>query len=112
MILSRRPRRSRRPLVALALAFLLVGMQYGAQLHALEHVGNSLKHTPDHSWTVPGSELCAMCALFAGGASALSGESTAGFVAPDVREIAPAPYASLATRVPSYYSSRAPPSLL
>src|SRR5215470_5119809 len=107
-----RSRHSRRPLVALVLALLLVGMQYGAQLHALEHVGNALKHTPDHSLTTPGNELCAMCALFAGGASALSGKPNAGFAAADVREITSPPPASLAARTPSYYSSRAPPSLL
>ena len=107
-----RSRHSRRPLVALVLALLLVGMQYGAQLHALEHVGNALKHTPDHSFTTPGNELCAMCALFAGGASALSGKPDAGFVAPDAREITLSLHASLAADTPSYYSSRAPPSLL
>ena len=107
-----RPRHSRRPLVALVLALLLVGMQYGAQLHALEHVGNALKHTPDHSFTTPGNELCVMCALFAGGASALSGTPDAGFATPDARENTLLPYASIAAAAPSYYSSRAPPSLL
>ena len=107
-----RPRHPRHPLVALVLALLLVGMQYGAQLHALEHVGNALKHTPDHSFTTPGNELCVMCALFAGGASALSGEPHAGSAAPDARENTLPPYASLAAAPPCYYSSRAPPSLL
>lgn len=107
-----RSRHHRHPLFALVLALLLVGMQYGAQLHALEHVGNALKHTPDHSFTVPGNEMCVTCALFAGGASALSGEPHAGFVAPDARENTPPSYASVAAAAPSYYSSRAPPSLL
>ena len=107
-----RSRHSRRPLVALVLALLLVGMQYGAQLHALEHVGNALKHTPDHSFTTPGNELCVMCALFAGGASALSGKHDAGLATLDARENTPRQYASLPAATPSYYSSRAPPSLL
>lgn len=109
MIRSHHPRH---PLVGLVLALLLVGMQYGAQLHALEHVGNALKHTPDHSFTTPGNELCVMCALFAGGASALSSKPGAGFATPDARENIPPPYASLPAAAPSYYSSRAPPSLL
>ena len=107
-----RSRHSRRPLVALVLALLLVGMQYGAQLHALEHVGNALQQTPDHSFTTPGNELCVMCALFAGGASALSGTPDAGFATPDARENTLLRYASIAAAAPSYYSSRAPPSLL
>jgi hypothetical protein len=107
-----RSRRSCHSLFALVLALFLVGMQFSAQLHALEHVGNALKHTPDHSWTAPGNEMCAMCALFAGGASALSGKPDAAFVAPDAREITPSLHASLAAHTPSYYSSRAPPSLL
>jgi len=104
--------RPRHALAALVLALLLIAMQYGAQLHALEHLGNALKHTSDHSWTAPGDERCTMCALFAGGASALAGKADAGFVAPDARERTSPPHDSLAAHAPSYYSSRAPPSLL
>jgi len=104
--------RPRHRFVALCFALLLVSMQYGAQLHALEHVRDSLRHTPDHSLTAPAADPCALCALFAGGASAATGASATAAVAPDARVTVSAPPASPAASAPSYYRSRAPPVLL
>lgn len=104
--------RPRHPLLALVFSLLLVGMQFGAQLHALEHLKDSLKHTAQHSLTVPASEQCAMCALFAGGANAAAGGQDAAFAAPDAGQTFSPPPASPAATAPSYYSSRAPPVLL
>jgi len=104
--------RPRHPLLALVFSLLLVGMQFGAQLHALEHLRDSLRHTPDHSLTVPAQEACAMCVLFAGGANAAAGGDVAAFAAPDTGQTSSTPPASLAATAPSYYSSRAPPGLL
>jgi hypothetical protein len=104
--------RPRHPLLALAFSLLLVGMQFGAQLHALEHLRDSLRHTPAHSLTAPADEPCAMCALFAGGANAVTAGSGAAFAAPDACQAFSLPPASPAASAPSYYSSRAPPVLL
>lgn len=104
--------RSRHRYFGFGLALLFVGVQYGAQLHALGHIGEQLKHTPDHSLTVPGDEVCAMCALFAGGCSALAGATNPAFVAPDKLAIGSLPPMALAAAAPAYYFSRAPPSLL
>jgi hypothetical protein len=95
----------------LVLSLLLVGMQLGSELHAIAHVGESLRHTSDYSLIAPVDETCAMCALFAGGANAAAGDNDAPTIAVS-DETAPrlAP-ASIATRAPAYYSSRAPPPL-
>src|SRR5438046_2109749 len=104
--------RRSRLLYAIALSLLLVGMQLGSELHALQHFGEALKHTTDHSWTQYGDELCPICTLFAGGANAIAGKV-------DLAAIAPAHHCSLrftstsiAAAAPSYYSSRAPPAPL
>ena len=102
--------RSRHPFVAFLLALLLVGVQSGGELHALEHVGEALRHAPDQSLSLPGDEVCAICALFAGGANALSDTADPGFVAPDARENTFSLPASRPAAAPSYYSSRAPPA--
>ena len=105
--------RSRNPFVAFVLALLVVGVQYGGQLHALEHVSETLRHAPDQSLsTAPAAETCAICALFAGGANAVASD-----IDDDAHSIATAanPQSappSIATSAPSWYSSRAPPSLL
>lgn len=104
--------RTRRALALLALAILLVGMQCGAQWHALQHVGEALKHTPAHSFTVPDDEVCALCALFAGGAHAVADEVD--LYTPPATQAAHGTYApSLNARAaPHFYNSRAPPAAL
>ena len=104
--------RSRHPVVAFVLALLVVGVQYGGELHALEHVGEALRDAQGQFFGAPNDEVCAICALFAGGANALSDTAEVKFVAPDVRENTFSPPASRDTAAPSYYSSRAPPVFL
>jgi hypothetical protein len=104
--------RPRHPFVALIFSLLLVAMQYGAQLHALEHVGDTLRQTPEHSLTAPRDEICALCALFASGANAISSDQVAAHAVPDAGAVSLRPLLSVAAAAPSYYSSRAPPSLL
>jgi hypothetical protein len=97
---------------AFVLSLLLVGMQLGGELHALEHLREALKQTPDHSLTAPHDEPCPICALFAGGANAAAGDvdnAPVPVVAQGNPKLAPA---SIATPAPCYYSSRAPPSLI
>jgi len=97
---------------ALLLSLLLVGMQLGSSVHAIEHFGDALKQTSDHSLGTQHLEQCPICALFAGGSNAAAGD--AGAATPvTVSEREPAfASVSVAARAPSYYSSRAPPSLL
>lgn len=98
------------PLSAFILSLLLVGMQLGGGLHALEHFGEALKQTSDHSFAIPHDEVCPICALFAGGANAATGEidsATSAVTAATNPLVAPT---SITTPAPSYYSSRAPPS--
>jgi hypothetical protein len=102
--------RSRHPFAALVLALLLVGMQYGSQLHALEHIEEALKNAPHQSFGLPEDELCALCALFAGGANALTAEidpDPPAFVSEEHRGYAPSSAARIA---PRFYDSRAPPA--
>jgi len=102
-----------RPIVSVLLALLLVFMQQGAQLHALEHDNARLHRAHDAGMQAPGDDaVCAMCALFAGGAGAAAAEAptlpapVADF-SPPSRAIALVAIAS-----PSPYQSRAPPSIL
>lgn len=102
-----------RPLAAVLLALLLVMMQQGAQLHALEHDSQRMQRPQDTGLQAPvGDVACAMCALFAGGADAAAADVIApstqieGFP-PPTRAIALVAVASLPP-----YQSRAPPSTL
>jgi hypothetical protein len=100
---------SRHPFAAFILALLLVGMQYGSELHALEHIEEALKNGPDQSFGAPGEEACAICALFAGGANAVADEIDPGtlvFASEQHVSLAPPLTARAATR---FYDSRAPP---
>ena len=100
-----------RALLTLLLSLLMLGMQLQAQAHALEHVGEMLRHSADHS-VVPVADPCATCALFAGGANAIGCDAAQSQLAFAAAETPPCAYASLAAAAPSYYLSRAPPSLL
>jgi len=95
----------------LVLSLLLVGMQLGGELHALTHFGEALKQTTDHSLVAPSDEPCPICTLFAGGANAAAGDVDVGALAGVVEANPFSAPASIATPAPSYYSSRAPPSL-
>jgi hypothetical protein len=104
--------RPRRFLFMLALSLLLVWTQQASGLHALEHIREALSHTQDHSLSVPGDEVCAMCALFAGSASALAGDMDHSYDALATDEAPQPASVSFAPAAPSYYQSRAPPPLL
>ena len=104
--------RFRHSVVAVVLAVLLVGMQYGAQLHKLEHIEEALRHGQDQSLCLPGDEVCAICALFAGGANALADEidlDTPVFASEE--HVSHAPLLT-ARATPHFYDSRAPPAFL
>jgi hypothetical protein len=102
-----------RRLVAFLFAFLLLGMQQEAQVHALEHFGEWLQRPQEQGLQPPtDNTVCAVCALFSGGSSAAPNDTVtppvpiAAFSTPQ-----PAP-SSPAVSAPSFYLSRAPPSPL
>ena len=105
--------RTRRPLFALILSLLLVGMQLGAQLHALEHDSERLARPHGAAVLVPSAdEVCAVCASFAGGSHAIPTSVHTIGVPPSRAARATGAFASIAGTPPAYYQTRAPPALL
>jgi hypothetical protein len=104
--------RSRRPFFALILSLLLVGIQFEAHLHALEHVREALGHTADHSLVVPSDEACAECMLVAGSGNAIAGDSGEAAVMLVAQERALSAPVSATPAFSFYYLTRAPPALL
>jgi hypothetical protein len=103
----------RNPIVPVLLALLLLLMQQGALLHALEHDGDRLRRAHDSGIEAPTADTaCALCALFAGGAHAAP--AAAPSHPPAVVEFGRAPRATalVAAASPSPYRSRAPPLTL
>lgn len=101
-----------RRILAFTLAFLLLGMQHEARLHALEHFGE-WRAQHEQGWQAPqDGDLCAICALFAGGATAAVSEPRAHFAPYPDRELPRGVVSSWTVAAPSYYQSRAPPVLL
>jgi hypothetical protein len=104
--------RSRQPFFALILSLLLVCVQLEAQLHALQHIGEALAHSRDHSLVAPSDQPCAECTLLAGGASAIADDSGQAVVTLAVQERSLFTPVSVTPAFSSYYHSRAPPTLL
>jgi hypothetical protein len=104
--------RTLRPIVTFALSLLLVGMQLEGQRHALEHVGEALGHSRDHSLVVPSSEACAECVLLASGVNALAGGADEIAVTLPAQERTQAAPVSITPAFFSFYQTRAPPPLL
>jgi len=99
--------------VTLLFALLLLAMQQQAQQHALAHFGDQLRRGHEQTAQLPTDDTpCAVCALFAGGTSALltAGSLLHGpvdtFVPPIDAELSAAP------SPPAFYLSRAPPPSL
>ncbi|OLC65315.1 MAG: hypothetical protein AUH79_07835 [Betaproteobacteria bacterium 13_1_40CM_4_64_4] len=105
--------RPRRPFFVLILSLLLVGMQAGAQLHALEHDGERLARPHGAALLIPGvDEACAVCASFAGGSHAIPTSVLTIGVQPPCAARSTSAFASIAGTPPAYYQTRAPPALL
>ncbi len=105
--------RALRPLVAIALSLLLLGMQLGAQLHALEHDGGRLARPHGAALIIPtADDVCATCASFAGGAHASPAPEQQFVANPFAESFVAAEFATFAGTAPAYYQSRAPPTLL
>jgi hypothetical protein len=102
-----------RPIAAVLLALLLMLMQLGAQLHALEHDNDRLHRAHDSGMQAPTADTaCAICALFAGGAHAAAAGTTSHPEAVVEFGLASRAIALIAVASPSPYQSRAPPSIL
>ena len=108
----RLPRGRRHHAIAvLLLGLLLVGMQTGAQLHAIGHFGEWMQRPHDLGLQLPDDDdACAICALFAGGANAAPAETAAkATTAADFQAPREPRTTSAALASPSPYQSRAPP---
>ena len=99
--------------MTLALALLLLGMQREVQVHALQHLGGVLHPAQEQGINAPAADItCLECGLLASGSAAVAAEF------PDLPTTAVgashvfSAVASPSLAAPSYYSSRAPPSLL
>jgi len=104
--------RQHRAVRTLLLSLLLLGMQVQSQVHAIDHVGEMLGHSAEHSLIVPLPDACAMCALLAGGASAIACDAPGVELALAGAETPRSASVWFAPAAPCYYRSRAPPSLL
>jgi len=101
-----------RRILAMLLAFLLLGMQQEAQWHALAHFGEWLQAPHERALLLPHDDgPCAICALFAGGATAAPETSATPSI--DVARTAALSFhvSSPTAHAPSFYLSRAPPLL-
>jgi hypothetical protein len=101
-----------RLLRAVVLSLLLTGTQYGAQLHALGHIGEALRQPVNHSIGAPEDEACVLCVLFAGGANALHNEIPTCVPASIARDDPRCAPVFVARAAPHFYYSRAPPAFL
>lgn len=104
----------RRGFFTALLCLLLLGMQQEAQWHALGHFGDWLRGPHEQSLLLPqADEVCAICALFAGGANGAPTTATAtAAIATDYEAPRDHVIAVTALTSPSPYQSRAPPSFL
>ena len=98
---------------ALLAAVLLVATQQAAQWHALEHLGAWFQRSHEQALHVPTPDgPCAICALFAGSASAVPNEATSFPPPAESFTVSSLHDSLLTTAPPSSYRIRAPPALL
>jgi len=99
----------RRNISALALAFLLLGLQQLGFVHAFEHLRS--KHEAGYALPPVAAEACAQCALLASGTDAVASSFAPAFATPGFVVPASTRFASRAVEAPAAYASRAPPVL-
>ena len=98
--------------LAFLFAFLLLGMQHGAQLHAISHLGVA-DRPHEQGLQLPANDTsCMLCALSAGGSDATAAADHSTPSAAAATAVTWATVSSPALSAPAYYSSRAPPTLL
>jgi hypothetical protein len=102
-----------RILLTAAFALLFLFMQREVQVHALQHLGGILHPAQEQSIHAPVADVaCLECSLLAGGSSVIAADLPALPPAAIATQRVYSAAASRALSAPSYYSSRAPPSLL
>jgi hypothetical protein len=102
-----------RILLTIVFALLLLGMQREAQVHVLQHLGGILHPAQQQGIQAPVADIaCLECSLLAGGASVIAADLPALPPAAVAISRMASSVASRSLTAPSYYSSRAPPSLL
>ena len=99
--------------LVVAFALLILGVQREAQVHALQHLRGILHPSQQQSIQAPVADVaCLECSLLAGGSSVIAADLPA---LPPAAIATQRVYRAAVSRTlsaPSYYSSRAPPSLL
>jgi hypothetical protein len=99
--------------LVVAFALLYISMQREVQVHELQHLGGILHPAQEQGFQAPAADAtCLECSLLAGGASAMAAEFPALPLVMVATSRALGAIASRSLAAPSYYSSRAPPSLL
>ena len=99
--------------VALLFALLLLGMQHQVQVHALQHFNGLFHAKHDLGLQAPVADAsCLECALLAAGTSGIVGDNAASVVVARAIERVRVSIETRRLVAPSYYSTRAPPSLL
>ena len=94
------------------LSFLLLFMQVEDVRHAVSHLGAQLQRIEHSALEAPAGDRCVECGLLASGTNWVPGATTASHVEASPSLAVPAPVAAPVTASPSYYRSRAPPSIL
>ena len=88
-------------------------MQHEGQVHALQHLGSILHPAHEQGIQQPTVDVsCLECSLLAGGAPAVATDVPALSAVAIGASLVVGDFASRSLAAPSYYSSRAPPSLL
>jgi hypothetical protein len=99
-----------RRLLSAMVVLLLLFMQQDANWHALRHDRQWFDHARDFGLHVPTvAKPCALCALLAGGANALTGAAAVPVRVAASMWLVSFAFQSQPAAQPSYYSSRAPP---
>jgi hypothetical protein len=98
-----------RVLAAIALSLLLVGMQHGARVHALEHDAKRLGHVHAALFVPTADEGCSTCASFAGSSHATAAGDYLLLSERGCSARVRSTRLAIAGSAPAYYQSRAPP---
>jgi hypothetical protein len=94
-------------------AVLLLGMQQATQVHALSHLGGLLDRPHEQGLqAAPSDTPCVVCSLCAGGLSAIVSHTPPDLSIAALSSVAWVIASSPTTSAPTYYLSRAPPTLL
>jgi len=104
--------RPHRAFLAVLLSLLLVAMQSEGLRHALAHQAAALTTPDGQSLVVPTDAPCLECRLLVGGANAITGGPPSLLLLSSLPVLVVLLPRFTPQSAPSYYRSRAPPSLL